>query len=324
MNTQPAKIIYFMNRLPIIKYISGLLFYLHNGIKIHLFLRNLNQNQKIDFIEYSEGGDFWNALTKSFKYASHLHGSNYTFKSQSDKKPDFIDWVRRKVEHVFINRADKVISPCRAMVELVEKEMGSKINNAHIIPYPIPDNDIEPILDQNGQKKVNLLFACRNDPIKGGDIFIKVLELLPKPIQLKINVEFYGYIAERDLSHLSFLKINKFVPKEILNRAYQKTHICVIPSLFDNSPNTVYEAMAYGKIVVASSVGGIPEIIGNNQNGFLFDPLDINDFKLNLENAINAVANGGSYSIRINAQRRILSVSDLKVNARTRLALMTP
>ena len=173
-------------------------------------------------------------------------------------------------------------------------------------------------------KKVNLLFACRNDPIKGGDIFIKVLELLPKPIQLKINVEFYGYIAERDLSHLSFLKINKFVPKKILNRAYQKTHICVIPSLFDNSPNTVYEAMAHGKIVVASSVGGIPEIIGNNQNGFLFDPLDINDFKLNLENAINAVANGSSYSISINAQRRILSISDLKVNAKTRLALMTP
>ena len=55
-----------------------------------------------------------------------------------------------------------------------------------------------------------------------------------------------------------------------------------IPSIFDNSPNTVYEAMAYGKIVVASKVGGIPEIINSVDNGLLFDPQNINSVDLKI------------------------------------------
>ena len=43
----------------------------------------------------------------------------------------------------------------------------------------------------------------------------------------------------------------KFLKKHMIS-----ADICVIPSLFDNSPNTVYEAMGNGKIVVASAVGG--------------------------------------------------------------------
>ena len=62
-----------------------------------------------------------------------------------------------------------------------------------------------------------------------------------------------------------------------MKKAYRASDICIIPSLFDNSPNTVYEAMANGKIVVASSVGGIPEIIGRTENGFLFDSTNVND-----------------------------------------------
>ena len=100
------------------------------------------------------------------------------------------------------------------------------------------------------------------------------------------------------------------MPKEILKIAYQAADICIIPSLFDNSPNTVYEAMANGKIVVASSVGGIPEIIGGNENGFIFDPSDINDFVNKLEDAIKIVLNGECQKMRINAQQHINKISN--------------
>ena len=63
--------------------------------------------------------------------------------------------------------------------------------------------------------------------------------------------------------------------------------------------------MANGKIVVASSVGGIPEIIGGIKNGFLFDPSDINDFVEKLEDAIKIVLNGECQIMRINAQHHI-------------------
>ncbi|MBT5406563.1 MAG: hypothetical protein HOL23_03205, partial [Gammaproteobacteria bacterium] len=96
MDSKPTQFIYFLNKIPLIKIMSGLLFYLHNGLKIHLFLRKLNYQKKIDYIEYSEGGDFWNSLNKKFNYSSHLHGSSYTFKNQTNQRPDLIDWMRRK------------------------------------------------------------------------------------------------------------------------------------------------------------------------------------------------------------------------------------
>ena len=169
---------------------------------------------------------------------------------------------------------------------------------------------------------VQLIFASRNDPIKGGDIFIKALESLSQAIQLKIEVKFYGFIPEQDLSHLKFLHLHSFVKKDILLKAYHGADICVIPSLFDNSPNTVYEAMANGKIVVASSVGGIPEIIGGIENGFLFDPSDINDFVEKLEDAIKIVLNGECQIMRINAQQHVNKISNLAINAEKRLKVI--
>jgi len=322
MNYKPSILIYYISRVPIIKIFSGFFFYLHNGLKIHLFLLKLNRKIKIAYIEYSEGGDFWNSIFKKFNYSSHLHGSSYTFKNQTNQRPDLIDWMRRKMEHVFIKRANKVISPCRAMVELVEMEMGQKLKQAHVIPYPVADSEIITIKKSKKSKKVTLLFASRNDPVKGGNLLTKALGLLPENIQSKIHVEFYGYVPQHDLTHLPFLQVNEFVQKKVLEKAYQTADICVIPSLFDNSPNTVYEAMANGKIVVASSVGGIPEIVGGIENGFLFDPKDVNDLVEKLEDAIKLVLEGECQSMRVNAQQRINTISNLSINVEQRLNLI--
>tara|TARA_B100002051_G_C16734085_1_gene640090 strand:- start:446 stop:1597 length:1152 start_codon:yes stop_codon:yes gene_type:complete len=317
--TKPTSLIYYSSRVPILKLLSRLLFYIHNGLKIHRFLSGLNRKFKIDYIEYTEGGDFWNAITKKFKYSAHLHGSPYTFMNQSGKIKSKAYWISRIVEHYFIKRANKVLSPSYAMLKLVEKEMNQKIKQAHVIPYPVDEGGI---IKYRKSKEVRLIFASRNDPVKGGDLFINALELLPQKIQSRINVEFYGFVPQCDLSSLPFLQIHEFVPKEILKIAYQAADICIIPSLFDNSPNTVYEAMANGKIVVASSVGGIPEIIGGVANGFIFDPSDINDFVEKLEDAIKIVLNGECQIMRINAQQHINKISNLAINAKKRLKVI--
>jgi glycosyltransferase involved in cell wall biosynthesis len=56
---------------------------------------------------------------------------------------------------------------------------------------------------------------------------------------------------------------------EAMATAYASADIFVVPSLEDNLPNTVIEAMAAGTPVVAYDVGGIPEIVDNRENGLL-------------------------------------------------------
>lgn len=56
-------------------------------------------------------------------------------------------------------------------------------------------------------------------------------------------------------------------------------HVVLVPSIFDNLPYTILEAMSWGKVVLASHQGGQQEIIRNGENGFLFDHFVVNDFQ---------------------------------------------
>lgn len=62
--------------------------------------------------------------------------------------------------------------------------------------------------------------------------------------------------------------------------AYMKeANVVVIPEQWENmSPVVLVEAMNYGKAVVASNIGGIPEFVVDGENGFLADPSSPKDF----------------------------------------------
>jgi glycosyltransferase involved in cell wall biosynthesis len=63
------------------------------------------------------------------------------------------------------------------------------------------------------------------------------------------------------------------------NRTQLKEHLreataLALPSLEDNCPMVVLEAMAAGVPVVAAKVGGLPDLIDEGKNGIFCDPLD--------------------------------------------------
>jgi glycosyltransferase involved in cell wall biosynthesis len=62
-----------------------------------------------------------------------------------------------------------------------------------------------------------------------------------------------------------------FQQQEILPVYYAAADIVFLPSLYDGMPNVLLEVMALGKIVVASNAGGIPDVISDGVNGFLFE-----------------------------------------------------
>ena len=65
------------------------------------------------------------------------------------------------------------------------------------------------------------------------------------------------------------------LPRAQMPAAFLAADVVVVPSnCEDSSPLVVYEAMAAGKPVVASGVGGIPEILVDGETGFLVPPGD--------------------------------------------------
>ena len=67
---------------------------------------------------------------------------------------------------------------------------------------------------------------------------------------------------------------------------YLISDVVFIPSIYDGMPNVLLEALALGRIVVASRAGGMPDVIKDGDNGFLFDCLDENEALSALEKAI--------------------------------------
>lgn len=65
---------------------------------------------------------------------------------------------------------------------------------------------------------------------------------------------------------------------------YPNVDVVVVPSLWNEVlGNVVYEALAFGKVVLAAKRGGIPEMINHDENGLLFDPENHSEFTLLLK-----------------------------------------
>jgi glycosyltransferase involved in cell wall biosynthesis len=93
------------------------------------------------------------------------------------------------------------------------------------------------------------------------------------------------FMARHRLSE--FVRFWGWVPQTELPRFIQHTDILVMPSRQETLPMTIAEAMAAGKVVVASSVGGIPEMICDQYDGFLFNVFKVDSLVNILEGLYN-------------------------------------
>lgn len=79
-----------------------------------------------------------------------------------------------------------------------------------------------------------------------------------------------------------------FVDNKDIMKYYELTNILVIPSIcYDNSPLVIYESFSTGTPVIGSNIGGIPELIDDGYNGFLFESDNSDSLKEKLVKIIN-------------------------------------
>lgn len=110
---------------------------------------------------------------------------------------------------------------------------------------------------------------------KGCDLQAEWYGINPKESELP---EYYRYTQEC-LQMVKDHKLGdslKLLPKRAdIQKAYQEADVFCLPSLFEGTPNVICEAMASGLPVIASSVCDNARYVHDGDNGFLFNPLDI-------------------------------------------------
>ena len=64
------------------------------------------------------------------------------------------------------------------------------------------------------------------------------------------------------------------VPREQVLRLFHAADASLLPSAWENFPHTIVEALAVGCPVIATAVGGVPEVVRDGENGLLVAPGD--------------------------------------------------
>lgn len=181
-------------------------------------------------------------------------------------------------EKKLLHSATKIIAVSSFMKNNVDSIIGK---NSKTIFIP---NGIDPqkyvnrkVSKQKGNP--SLFCAGRLIKIKGIDILLKSLPAVkihypdvrlyiagdgPQYNKLKILSAKLG--LDENIAFLGFLNNKEMI------QFFASTDIFVMPSRFENAPITLIEALASGIPIVASDVGGIPEILCDGKYGILVEP----------------------------------------------------
>jgi glycosyltransferase involved in cell wall biosynthesis len=160
-----------------------------------------------------------------------------------------------------------------------------------VIPNPIDTNLFKPVPKTEAcqrlgvdHEKTYLLFAAMNvsDPRKGFRYVRESLERLKagsfsaeKPLELLV----FGKAEAADFADLPYpvRLLGTLRTPEELRAAYAAASAFLIPSLEDNLPNTLMEALACGTPGVGFRTGGIPELIEHERTGYVAERASAED-----------------------------------------------
>lgn len=201
--------------------------------------------------------------------------------------------LRLKYFHYFFGKyATAVIAVSKAVKENLEKY--EHIKNVKVIYNGIDPDLFKPASIEEKVLKKKQLGLNKNDFVLGNvgrmDYWKNqriLIEILPdlKKISPQIKLILVGGGEEE--GNLKKSAIKKGVKNDVIflgqrsdvNQILKAFDIFVFPSLTEGLPLVVIEAMATGLPIVASHVGGIPELVVNGETGFLVSPTSKEEIK---------------------------------------------
>lgn len=190
-----------------------------------------------------------------------------------------IRWLLQRTLH----GADKVIAVSGALKHTMV-HMGIQEAKVAVIPNGVDLEKFRPIPRGIARRQLGLpgkriiLSVGNLVPSKGFDLLIRALRLLVDEYQVDgLQLVIVGEGRNRQVleSLVSRLSLDGHVyfagpvPHEVLSLWYSAADVLCLASRREGWPNVLLEALACGTPIVATAVGGIPEIIRNDDLGLL-------------------------------------------------------
>jgi len=129
---------------------------------------------------------------------------------------------------------------------------------------------------------LQLVFAGRLDRQKGFDVFVAALLRLRRAVEVHVFGE--SVLGENKVDELpSCVRMHGWQPFSAIEPFLQRCDAVVMPSRWEALGMSAIEAMRAGKAVIASNVGGLPELVEDGVTGCLVPPDDAAELAQTLE-----------------------------------------
>jgi len=207
-------------------------------------------------------------------YIVYCHGSDV-----------YCNWKFKKViSKLVLENAEAAVVVTDSMKNKI-KEFGFNIKNIFTIPNGVELSEFENLSKTDVRKKLKIddseniiLFVGTLKTVKGIKYLIEAVKIV-KEKGLKIKLLLVGDGEEKEelkkISEKLNLKENIIFVGRIDNKEIPEymiaSDIFVLPSLSEGLPVVILEAMASGIPIIATKVGGVPDIVKDKENGFLVD-----------------------------------------------------
>ncbi|WP_417219318.1 glycogen synthase [Arthrobacter sp.] len=188
---------------------------------------------------------------------------------------------------------------------------------------PAPHLDDLPSLGIDPGKRT-VAFVGRITRQKGVPYLLRAAALLPPDVQLvlcagaadtpELAAEVAGLIAELRASRESVVVIERMLPRHELIQVLTQATVFACPSIYEPLGIVNLEAMACSTAVVASAVGGIPEVVADGETGYLVPleqlpdasgtPRDVEVFVADFAAALNRALEDGDRAAAMGAAGR--------------------
>ena len=179
----------------------------------------------------------------------------------------------RRARDVALRRASRVICPSAYLREMAVA-WGVPPERTLVVPNPAPDlpqlptrDEARAALDVDGP---TLAFAGRISRQKSLEVG---MEAVSRVAGVRLLVAGEGPEQE-EMERLAGERVRFLgpLPREDVLRLFRAADASLLSSTWENFPHTVVESLAVGTPVIATAVGGVPEVVKDGENGLLVPP----------------------------------------------------
>lgn len=276
--------------------LGAILHRMGRSLRIRKFVESLAKKERIDVVHVADYGYEGLALTLASPapVLLTLHGPHFWVNRRGAYPSTLASRIDERLEKLAVFRANHITAPSQSMrdLALAEYDGVELLNKITVVPNPVNVDMFHPIAEPKSvfpKDMAQVTFVGRLQRRKGIDVLAKAI---PYIVSRNATVAF-AFIG-RDMNtpdgkasmrETVCRQLQESVPDtpimflgqlpyETLPEYYAGSTIVTVPSLDETFGYVAVEAMAAGKAVVASNVGGLAEIIDHGLSGVLVQPGD--------------------------------------------------